>query len=244
MINTDLHSGNRLKLFLLAAPDWNAKRLAAELGTTGPNISAWQKNGVPKKRLAEVSNALGVAIEWLEHGDGPMPEEASIGSVRAAFALSGMSKEELARYFKVSRLTIYTYETKDFVPEDKQFLLDALVESNKRLLGRAITHEEPVAAEANSEYRKEVILKLTMPDNSMAPTIGAGFELTVDTKDTELRHNKIFAIESPAGFLVRRLVVGIKSLTLVSDDGSASDVITPADQVAVIGRVTHIAGEV
>jgi len=67
--------GGRIK-YARERKGWDQPALAEKLSTSRTLVSGWERNlGKPRiTRVSRLAETLGVSLEWLLYGDGPMEE--------------------------------------------------------------------------------------------------------------------------------------------------------------------------
>jgi phage repressor protein C with HTH and peptisase S24 domain len=218
------------RLRLLVAQWPSADRLARATGVSPSAFRKWLKGEAEpsRDRLVALAGTAGVSVAWLAQGEGPEPDLLSLDARARSPDTAGPDTAKFHLLPKVPEAAAAGggHPTANGATEFIGFRHDWL---------RATFNREP----------QHIILE-TAVGESMAPHIGNGDLLLVDTTDQTFRNFGIYVIEVREERLVKRVQRKFDgSLILISDNSLYLPETISADlakEVRVVGRVVWRGG--
>ncbi len=218
----------RLRLVVAQWP--SADRLARATGVSPSAFRKWLKGEAEpsRDRLVALAGTAGVSVAWLAQGEGPEPDLLSLDARARNPDAAGPDTAQFQLMPKVSEAAAAGggHQTANGATEFIGFRHDWL---------RATFNREP----------HDIVLETAVGD-SMAPQIGNGDLLLVDTTDRSFRNFGIYVIEVRNERLVKRVQRKFDgSLILISDNSlyqAESISAELAKEVRIVGRVVWRGG--
>jgi phage repressor protein C with HTH and peptisase S24 domain len=215
--------GARLKLVVAQWP--SADRLARATGVSPSAFRKWLKGEAEpsRDRLVALANTAGVSVAWLAQGEGPEPDLVSLDARAHSPNLSGADK---AQFLLLPKVAVAAAAGAGQQP----------VDGATEFIG--FRHDW---LRATFNRKAEDVMLETAVGDSMAPLIGNGDLLLVDTTDQTVRNFGVYVLEVRDERLVKRVQRKFDgSLILISDNTRYQpEEIAPhlAREVRIVGRV-------
>jgi phage repressor protein C with HTH and peptisase S24 domain len=216
--------GARLKLVVAQWP--SADRLARATGVSPSAFRKWLKGEAEpsRDRLVALATTAGVSVAWLAQGEGPEPDLVSLDARAHSPNLSGADKAQFLLLPKVAAVAVAAGSGQQPVDGATEFI--------------GFRHDW---LRTTFNRRAEDVILETAVGDSMAPQIGNGDLLLVDTTDQTVRNFGIYVLEVRDERLVKRVQRKFDgSLILISDNNRYQpEEIAPdaAREIRVVGRV-------
>lgn len=173
------------------------------------------------RKIVEIANALGVRVEWLSSGEGPMRNEG---------------QQPIQAHNKDQNEGVYRIDVLDLTVSagPGSYMLSEMVE-----VLHAIEFTSEHARSLFGNRAAQSIKVMTVDGDSMSPTVNSGDRLFFDVSVRDFRTDGVYAFVYGKTFHVKRLQMQGEKLAVLSDNPSYEKwyvTETSQDQFYVMGK--------
>ncbi|HGO5853332.1 TPA: XRE family transcriptional regulator [Mannheimia haemolytica] len=176
--------------------------LANHIGVSQQSIGKILKGEtLNPKYILEISNALGVSVEWLKTGKGKAPDFANFEGN------STVSGVEVAQMLRVEVLDVYASAGNG-----------SFVTGDLTAYTHAVEFENAYFAQVFQRANAKGLSIINVDGDSMEPTIGNGDLLFVDTTKSAYQGDGVYVFSYGENLYVKRLQFAGDELLVISDN--------------------------
>ncbi|NMC50545.1 MAG: hypothetical protein GYA47_14140 [Desulfovibrio sp.] len=194
--------------------------LGEALGLRQQTISAARsKKQIPPGWVVEISAKFGVSADWILYGEGP---------VRRGENQKGHENDGISQIGENDRRKSYIM---------LKWAKPKVNEAGELFVGNESWEHIFVRNELDKIGTPEKIAVMMMPGNDMFPVIKDKNSILIDTSQTNMVSDYIYAVYISEAFLIRRLTVAGNNIVLSGYNCESVEI--PPDEIKILGRVVY-----